>query len=113
MTEIIKGVFKNTDENGKYYIIVSTELFEREPIQQALYEYSDLYFINMQPAEDGFVGITFTPKEDGFVDETLIKNFSNRLIDYQIRKDIDKETSHLKDIITEYAYATVKKKNNS
>lgn len=110
MIEIAKGVFKNTDESGKYHVILSKEFFEREPIQKALYEYTDLYFVNMQPAEEGFVGITFTPKKDGFSDESLIKNFSNRVIDYQIRKDIDEESSHLKNIITEYAYSTVKKK---
>lgn len=110
MTEIAKGIFKNTDDNGKYYVILSKEFFEREPIQKALYEYTDVYFVNMQPSEEGFISITFTPKNDGFVDEALIKNFSNRVIDYQIRKDIDEESSHLKDIITEYAYSTVKKK---
>lgn len=110
MVEIAKGVFKDTEAENKYFVKLSKEFFEREPIQKALYEYTDLYFVNMQPAEEGFVGITFIPKVDGFIDESLIKNFSNRVIDYQIRKDIDKESSHLKDIITECAYSTVKKK---
>jgi len=110
MIEIDKGVFKSTDEDGKYYVILSKKFFERESIQNALYEYMNLYFVNMQPAEEGFVRITFTPKKDGFVNESLIRNFSNRVIDYQIRRDLDKETWRIREIITEYAYSTVKKK---
>lgn len=111
--EIRKGIFQNTIENVSLYTLnLSKEYFEKEPIMQAIHEYSNEFFVSMKPLDDKFVSITF--KEKNKNDDTsnldLIENFSNRVIDYQIRNDLEKKYGHIRDTIVNYAYSPVKKK---
>lgn len=63
----------------------------------------------MNSIEENLVSIIFTLKDCNNYDLNLIKNFSNRVIDYQIRKDLEKEFGHIRDTIVDYAYSPLKK----
>jgi His-Xaa-Ser system protein HxsD len=86
---------------------VDSALFSKEAIQEALYEYSGLYYVKLE-AVDNYFYAYFEPKNDNY-DNKEISNFNNKVIDYQIRQDIAKKSNHIRDIITEYAYSSVKK----
>jgi His-Xaa-Ser system protein HxsD len=63
----------------------------------------------MEPISEGFVAVTFIKKNSSNANDEMIYNFSNRVIDYQIRKNLDKESGKIRDIIVEYAYSPLKK----
>ena len=109
MTEIRKGIFRIKEDSDDLMIKLSKEFFEKEPIMEAIHEYSNNFNVKMNPLEDGFIGVYFSLKKDKNFDTDLIDNFSNRVIDYQIRKDLNRESGHIKEIIVEYAYSTIKK----
>lgn len=111
MIEICKGIFHdntNLDEE-KFIVNLDKEFFEKEPIMQAIHEYTNEFHTSMNSVEKKLVSIIFTPKNETY-DLELIKNFSNRVIDYQIRKDLEKEYAHISNTIVDYAYSAVKKK---
>ncbi|RYA23631.1 His-Xaa-Ser system protein HxsD [Malaciobacter halophilus] len=111
--EIRKGIFQNKIENSNLYTLnLAKEYFEKEPIMQAIHEYSDKFFVTMKPLNEKFVSVTFNIKDrkENTTDIDLIENFSNRVIDYQIRNDLEKNYGHIRDTIVEYAYSPVKKK---
>jgi His-Xaa-Ser system protein HxsD len=93
--------------NSVYCVNLDKELFGKEAIQEALYEYIDSYFVDMEAVNSGFK-ITFSSKNSND-DKDLIAGFKNRVIDHQIRKNIEKESSYIQNVITEYAYSSVKK----
>jgi len=103
-----------TIENDKIVALLSKEHFEKEPILEAIYEYANLYYINMQPYENKFVKVVFEAKQKADLlndqNDKFIKNFINKVIDYQLKKDLEKKYGHIRDIIIEYAYSPVKKK---
>lgn len=111
--EVRKGIFQNKIEDSNLYTLnLAKEYFEKEPIMQAIHEYSDKFFVTMKPLDSKFVSVTFTVKdrEENTIDIDLIENFSNRVIDYQIRNDLEKKYGHIRDVIVDYAYSPVKKK---
>jgi His-Xaa-Ser system protein HxsD len=113
MTEIRKGIYKLEENDDSLFVKLDKEYFEKEPIMATLHEYSNLYFTRMDTTEDNksvLISFTLKDKEKQKIDLELISNFSNRVIDHQIRKDLDRESGYIRDIITEYAYSSVKKK---
>ena len=109
MQEIRKGIFKADDSDSTLIVKLSKEFFEKEPIMEAIHEYSKDFTVTMEPTAEGYVAVSFTKKDNSSVNEEMIYNFSNRVIDYQIRKDLEKESGKIRDIIVEYAYSPVKK----
>jgi len=105
--EIRKGIFKTDDD--VLIVKLSKEFFEKEPIMEAIHEYSNDFSITMEPTSEGFVAVTFIKKNTSNTDDEMVYNFSNRVIDYQIRKNLDKESGKIRDIIVEYAYSPLKK----
>ena len=110
MFEIKPGVFK--DHNEKLSIKLSKEFFEKETILKAIHEYTKWFYINMKPIENNFVLISFGKKENISYNAEIIYDFSNKVIDYQIQRDLDKESGYIRDVITDYAYSSIKKKIN-
>jgi len=113
LKEIEKGIYQSDiGDTRKFIVNLKKEFFEKEPIMKAIHEYSNEFFTSMDSVQEGLVSIIFTPKDSNNYDLNLIKNFSNRVIDYQIRNDLEKEYGHIRDTIVDYAYSPVKKKLN-
>ena len=110
MIEIRQGIYKISENDTTLIVKLSKEFFEKEPIMEAIHEYSNSFNVNMQPLTDGFVGVSFSPKKNIEFDNNLVYEFSNKVIDYQIRRDLNKENGRIRDIIVEYAYSPIKKK---
>lgn len=109
MVEIRKGIYKD-ESSGEDKFIVNLEkvFFEKESIMSAIYDYSSSFFTSMNSFDDK-VSVFFTPKNEIY-DLDLIENFSNKVVEYQIKRDLEKEYSHIRDTIVEYAYSPLKKK---
>jgi His-Xaa-Ser system protein HxsD len=107
--EIRKGIFRADNSDDTLTVKLSKEFFEKEPIMEAIHEYSKDFSVTMEPAPEGFVAVTFIKKNGSNANDEMIYNFSNRVIDYQIRKNLDKESGKIRDIIVGYAYSPLKK----
>jgi His-Xaa-Ser system radical SAM maturase HxsB/His-Xaa-Ser system protein HxsD len=110
MIEIKPGIFQY--ENKNLSIKLSKEFFEKESILKTIHEYSKWFTINMKPIKDNMVLISFNEKKDIPYNSDLIDEFSNKVVDYQIQRDLDKESGQIRDIIVDYAYSAIKKKVN-
>jgi len=110
MIEIAKGIYKEQEDSDVLVVRISKEYFEKEAIMHAIHEYSHIYDTSMLPIGEKFVGVWFKPKDSSNTDEKMVHNFSNRVVDYQIRRDLDRESGHIRDRIVEYAYGPVSKK---
>lgn len=110
MIEVKKGIYREDTDGAVLTVKLSKEFFEKEPIMQAIHEYTNDYTVSMHPLPENFVGVSFSKKDNIEFNEELVNLFSNRVIDYQIRRDILKDSGHIRDIIVEYAYSPIKKK---
>jgi len=112
MKEVAKGIYQEDTKLNSFLIVLSKEYYEKEPVMQAIHEYSNDFTITMKPKGEREISIFFTPKNDNQSDNhlDLIKNFSNKVIDFQIRKDLEKDYGHIRDVIVDYAYSPKKKK---
>lgn len=109
MVEIKKGIFQDSLDEEKLIVKLSKKFFQKESIMEAIHEYSGQFFTEMKPLEDDFVGVSFFKKDDKPFDKGLIYNFSNRVIDYQIRRNLEKDYGSIRDVIIDYAYSPLKK----
>ena len=109
MTEVRKGIFRVKDESDSLVVRLSKEFFEKEAIMSAIHEYTDEYDTSMYPLDDGYVGVSFKAKEKVNSSDRVYA-FTNRVVDHQIRRDLDRESGHIRDMIVDYAYSPIKKK---
>ena len=110
MIEVKKGIFQDSLDEERLVVKLSKKFFQKEPIMEAIHEYSGQFFTEMKPLENGFVGVSFSKKNNIPFDKELIYNFSNRVIDYQLRKDLERDYGSIRDAIVDYAYSPLKKK---
>ncbi len=108
MIEIKKGVFKVEENDDVLIVKLSKEFFEKESIMQAIYDYSHNFFIEMKPFDEHSVAVSFTKKDEIF-DKDLIYSFSNKVVDYQLKRFLEKDYGRIRDVIVDYAYSPVKK----
>lgn len=71
MIEIKKGIFQDSLNQETLIVKLSKKFFEKEPIIEAIHEYSGQFFIEMKPLEDDFVGVSFSKKGDKLFDKEL------------------------------------------
>lgn len=108
MIEVANDITKDS-ANGCYQIILDGAFFDLESVRKTVYEYSGSYFTDINLIDNNQIKVSLTPKNETADNDFFIKNFSNHVVDYQIREKIDKETSKIKEIIVDYAYSSVKK----
>jgi His-Xaa-Ser system protein HxsD len=110
MMKNAKGILKLKDGEEKRVFRLSKEFFEKEAILAAIHAYGDKFSTNMFPLDDGYVGVSFKPKDEHINIDSELADFTNKIIDQQIRRDLNRESGHIRDTIVEYAYSAVKKK---
>jgi len=109
LIEIKKGIFQDSEIENKLAIELSKEFFEPEPILEAIHEYTNKFFVDMQPKTENSVSVIFTQKDEQPFDKELVYNFANRVVDYQVRRNLEQEYKSIQNTIVEYAYSPVKK----
>lgn len=102
----MKGVFYQI-ENGKIFLTLSKQFFERSAIYAASYEMTDKYSIMIKPASEREISIILEPKKDQSVHEmeTAIFDFYDKVLDHQIRLDLEKQYGKLRELIVEHAFS--------
>lgn len=92
---------------------VDLRLYSKEALIAVLYEYSGQYNIKQTVSDDGGkIKVTLTPKtSDSFnMEEAILSyEFEKKLIDQQLRIQINEKFGHIRDLIVEEAFRPVSK----
>lgn len=85
----MKGVICDTQND---IVKFDREFFEKEPILEALNEFSNNYFIKMQGDENAnIVNIAFVKKDKNSQDCQNLQDFIKKVISYQVKQNLDKK----------------------
>ena len=110
MTEIKLPIFQ-IDQN-KIQLQVDTDIYSTDIITDALYKFTDIYYIyqSIDEAKHNLITIIFESKESRTISNTVVKLFCNELIDQKVRYNINKRFGKIRDMIVEEAFKPVNKK---
>lgn len=99
--------FENNNKIG--IITVPKEFFEREAVFAVANDLLSEFFVNVMPIGENLVSLKIESKQGSDLDDKCLKNIINSLIDYQIRRDLQKEFGELRNKIVEHAFSSVSK----
>jgi His-Xaa-Ser system protein HxsD len=103
-----KGIF-SVAENGKILLTLAKEFYLREAVFAAAHKFSGVCDIEIFPVGEFEVGVRLALRSD--VPEcdlnTIAYNFSEELVDQQIRLDLDKRNGRIRKIIVQHAFSPI------
>ena len=111
MEDIHPSPFAIKDEGKRGIIHADKNFFERDCVLTVAAQYTDKYFVSIQPIGDRTVELAVSAKEDVKITENFLKEIMNALIDQQIRLDLIKEFGAVRKTIVNYAFSSMEKKN--
>ena len=96
-------------KSGNALIIkVSSEIYSKEAVSSTCYKYLKDYFINqLNNEQEKCIELTLESKNSAEISDIVGKQFMNNLIDQQVRENVNKEFSHIRDLIVEQAFKPV------
>lgn len=94
------------EKNNSTGSILASAFFSRECVLMVSGIYEKEYYISIDLIESD-VKITISRKDNAILDEVVLKEFINKLIDYQIRLDLQKEFGEIRKKIVDYAFYPV------
>ena len=104
----MKGISSfNSEKNS---VILSKEFFESEPVLAAAAKFTLDYYVSIQPMGDNEFEVVIQAKPGIEVSVNIIKEFSNELIDAQVRHDLQQQFGKIREMIVEQAFYPLEKK---
>ena len=103
--------FFTKDDGKKGVIIASKDFFERDCVLTVANNYSDSYWVSVQPSGERDVEITVSTKDGSLIAVECLKSMMNDLIDQQVRLDLMKEFGEIRKTIVSYAFSSVEKRD--
>ncbi len=94
---------------GIVKINIDLRLYTRDAITNALYKYTDKYYIHQETDSQAVdsVAVIFESKGGDAIVEEEIKSFCNDLIDQQVRVYVSNKFGKIRDLIVEEAFKPV------
>ena len=102
--------FSISDDKKTVFVIAQKEYFEQECVMRSIGLYVDSFFINFYPHDEFSIKIEINNKNKEEITTDFLKGFMNNLIDTQIRLDVEKEFSAIRDKIVSQAFLSATKK---
>jgi His-Xaa-Ser system protein HxsD len=99
---MMEGIKKIDQAENK--IILSKEFFGSKPVLLTASEFSDDYYIGIQPIGNLEFEVSILPKPNTNIKDDILKMFCNALIDNQVRYDLQGEFGKLREMIVEQAF---------
>ena len=93
--------------SGLINITIDTNIYALETIHVATYQYTERYHILITPNTDHSVTVIFDEKDKGKSEDVIkdLKDFTNSLIDYQVRRQLHKTNGKIRDLIVAHAFS--------
>ncbi len=94
-------------ESGVFALRVDLSVFSRDAVLRAAYKLTDRchLFVERESAVGGWLVVTFRPKADRGELETIVGDFSNELIDQQLRERLAREAGPIRQILVAQAFS--------
>ena len=102
----MKTSFFMEKNNSTGSIFADSAFFSRDCVLMVSGIYEKEYYISIDLIESN-VKITISRKDNAILDEVVLKEFINKLIDYQICLDLQKEFGEIRKKIVDYAFYPV------
>jgi len=94
-------------ESGAFALSVDLSIFSREAVLRAAYKFTDRchLFVERESDDGGRLVVTFRPRnpESGLAD--LVGEFSNELVDQQLREQLACEAGPIREMLVAQAFA--------
>jgi len=94
--------------DGSLALTDSKKIYSKDAILATAYKFTDQVFIDVSDEPEGSFIIHFRNKGNNPL-EQVVGEFSNKLIDQQLREKISKDTRELRDVVIKKAFAVVQK----
>jgi len=99
MEAIIRG-------DGEITLVVDDAIYSRSALLRACYWFTDRCYIFISRESNGRFAVNFRLKQpDSSGLEDIAGEFTNALLDFQLRADIDRETATVRELIVAKAFA--------
>lgn len=91
-------------EDGRLLLPVEKSIYQHDAILSAAFKYTDDCYIHVASMDSDYYGVYFTPKQSNIDLISQINDFSNELIDQQIRHNLDNSNRSIKELIIRKAF---------
>lgn len=102
----MKDLVKNL--NGNTLVIEIAELiFKKDAVLLTCHKFMDKYNVQVGKKADEVITVSLTPKQGDIDANSVGNNFSNELLDQQVRLDIEKSYGNIRDLIVKQAFQPI------
>jgi His-Xaa-Ser system protein HxsD len=107
----MNGIFKRVQDNCLIFEI-STEIYQKEAILFTAHKFIDRCCVDIEPLSEKSIKVLFRQKNKDFQLDTVDIEFSNELLDQQVRLDVEKSYGNIRDLIVKQAFQPVENIQN-
>jgi His-Xaa-Ser system protein HxsD len=98
-------------EGNKILISLPNDYYEKFAVMSAMHEMTDSFIVLIEPIDDKNTGVYFQTKKNAPIEEDILNkaalDFCNKVLDHQIRLDIEKRYGNLRTMIVKQAFAPI------
>lgn len=97
--------------NNKILVTLHNAYYEKLAIMSAAHELTASFVVIVEPHDKENTAVYFEPKNDIQIDERVLqeaaKDFCNKVLDEQLRLDIEKRYGNIRDMIVKQAFSPI------
>ncbi len=100
------GIISRT-EDGELLLMLAKDYYSREAVFATTHKYSHVCKIEIFPVGEDEVGVKLSPKAamEEVELQGIAEEFSNELVDQQIRFDLHKQNGRIRELIVKHAFS--------
>lgn len=85
-------------------LIVDTSIHDLEAIKRCCYSLADKANARLTRSSAGLIEVLFTANEGAIIDDEFERSFERKLIDFDIRVSLERQTGTIRDLIYRQAF---------
>lgn len=104
---MIDSIVKQVEED-RLLLKLSKEFYLREAVFASAYKFTDKCTILIEPVGEEHIGVFFESRTNDSSDLDLIaKDFTNEVLDQQVRLDLEARNGRLRELIVRHAFTPI------
>src|SRR5436309_8748107 len=104
-TDVDGSLVPITRNENELHFLVDEEVYSREAVLRACYWFTDRCYLFISRPSPQRLLVSIRAKPGGPPLDAVAGDFQNALLDHQVRQDIERETSRLRELIVAKAFA--------